>query len=464
MFGSEVLEIATGMVFVFLVTSLVASIFREILESILKTRAVQLERGIRQLLDDPDGAGATQALFSHPQLYALFPGVYDPSRLKSYLLSFNRPKVGEDALQTIKRFPLASNLPAYIPSRNFALALMNVVGAYDDGGPLTLEGLKATTMTLPPGRLQQALLSALGEAGDDLGRVRSSLEAWFDSNMDRVSSWYKRETQWILLAVGFVLAVALNVDSVGIAHDLATNNGLRQKAVAEATQAAKDLRLSDPELKPNGDQLRQQLDGLSDIVGWKAYARREPDDKILARDHKAPGPAHVWYAVELLLGWTLSALAVSMGAPFWFDILNKIMVVRSTVKPAQKSPSEGSADRAGSPSAADALEAVSPAPAVRAAPASPTATAPANPIVALRLAVDLSGLEANSLKLVADGAQVAVSPDGFVELPLEVDMTHQLSATAKRDGAEVSWSQTIAPHLNNEGMPIAVLLAKAPTS
>ena len=44
------------------------------------------------------------------------------------------------------------------------------------------------------------------------------------------------------------------------------------------------------------------------------------------------------------LGWLLTAFAVSFGAPFWFDLLNRFMVVRSTVKPKEKSPEEGSKD------------------------------------------------------------------------------------------------------------------------
>jgi len=48
---------------------------------------------------------------------------------------------------------------------------------------------------------------------------------------------------------------------------------------------------------------------------------------------------------NILLGWLLTALAVSLGAPFWFDILNKIMVVRSTVKPREKSHEEQSKDK-----------------------------------------------------------------------------------------------------------------------
>ena len=55
MFNSQVLEVAIGLVFVFLIASMLATALRELLESWLKTRAIHLERGIRQLLDDPNG-------------------------------------------------------------------------------------------------------------------------------------------------------------------------------------------------------------------------------------------------------------------------------------------------------------------------------------------------------------------------------------------------------------------------
>jgi hypothetical protein len=42
--------------------------------------------------------------------------------------------------------------------------------------------------------------------------------------------------------------------------------------------------------------------------------------------------------LERLLGWLLTVLALSMGAPFWFDLLNKFMNVRYT----GKSPDETS--------------------------------------------------------------------------------------------------------------------------
>ena len=63
----------------------------------------------------------------------------------------------------------------------------------------------------------------------------------------------------------------------------------------------------------------------------------------------APRPgadSTIWNTVlGPVLGWLLTAFAASMGAPFWFDLLNKVMVIRATVKPREKSPEEGSEDR-----------------------------------------------------------------------------------------------------------------------
>ena len=55
-----------------------------------------------------------------------------------------------------------------------------------------------------------------------------------------------------------------------------------------------------------------------------------------------------WLDLDWLIvicGWLVTAFAVMLGAPFWFDVLNKFMVIRSTVKPHEKSPEEASEDR-----------------------------------------------------------------------------------------------------------------------
>jgi hypothetical protein len=79
MLGSQILEVAVGLVLVYLVLSLVASSVREGIESFLKSRAVQLERGIREMLHDPDGRGFAQRVFEHPLIFGLYRGGYAPS-------------------------------------------------------------------------------------------------------------------------------------------------------------------------------------------------------------------------------------------------------------------------------------------------------------------------------------------------------------------------------------------------
>jgi hypothetical protein len=47
-----------------------------------------------------------------------------------------------------------------------------------------------------------------------------------------------------------------------------------------------------------------------------------------------------WRMLDILFGWSLTIVAVSMGAPFWFDFLNKVMNVRNAGKKTEKSETQ----------------------------------------------------------------------------------------------------------------------------
>ena len=450
MFGSEILEVAVGVVFTFLVASLIASGVREIIESVLKTRAVQLERGVRLLLDDPDGTNATRHLFDHPLIYGLFEGDYRPDRLTDFLLG-GRRRTRWNAMT--KRMPLRSNLPTYIPSRNFALAMMDLVGGSGTGaGPLSMESLRANILTLPDGRVKTAMLSALGEAKNDIDRFRTSVEAWFDSNMDRVSAWYKRETQWILLGLGLLLAVGLNIDAVHVARTLAQSNTVRGTPITSAEKIRADSKGAAAEIPSEPDRLKE-LHDLSNVIGWRALLA----DADAAPPDRSHAVALTLAMLAALPGWLMTAVAVSLGAPFWFDVLNKIMVIRSTVKPFEKSPAEGSQDRSPGTPAAERLE---PAPA--AAAANPVPAPPAPAPVTVRLAIDLDGADGRSLQLIVDGgAAVPVPADGLLELPLEPGTPHTLAVAPAGDGQPALWSQSFVVTPDEEGLALHAHLIPA---
>jgi hypothetical protein len=327
MFGSQVLEVAIGLVLLYLLLSLISSSIREGIEARLKSRATDLEDGIREILNDPDGAGLARMLYEHPLVYGLFKGTYDPAKSRR-------------------------NLPSYIPSRNFAVALLDIVargplaGAGGAGhqapGPaetaaLSIDSLRAAIGQLPNPPVRRALLAAIDTAQGDLGRAQANVEAWFDSAMERVSGWYKRRTQAIIFAVGLALTVAVNADTLTVVESLVQDDSLRKAIVAEAETIAHNKEPQTADVKA----LRAELTDLGFPVGWARILPAWSDTCDLwcvAGAVARQAPYHV-------PGWLITAFAISLGAPFWFDVLKRIMVIRSTVKPKEKTPEEISRDQ-----------------------------------------------------------------------------------------------------------------------
>ncbi len=195
-------------------------------------------------------------------------------------------------------------------------------------------------------KVKGALTALIDEVGTNVDKARKNIEDWYDSGMDRVSGWYKRHVQKITLTVAILAAIAVNADTINIATRLSYDATMRQSLVAAAQEYAKapsatqsasiqtvalqtqDCQNMDtPECRVKRNLEEIQKPGLP--IGWQRDA--------------LPGSLFDW--LSKILGLALTAFAVSLGAPFWFDMLNKIMVVRSTVKPQEKSPEEPAVDR-----------------------------------------------------------------------------------------------------------------------
>jgi hypothetical protein len=309
LFGSEVLDVAIGLVFVYLVMSLICSAACELIESFLKRRATYLERGLKEMLSDPQASGIVRQVYNHPLVNSLFRGKYEADG--------------------------RGNLPSYIPPANFALALMDIVGL---SGPAALtpspEWVRNTIQgnsNLTP-HVSQALLTLADAAGYDPVRIRQNIEAWYNSSMDRVSGWFKRRSHLVVLILGIVLSAAINADTISITNSLATDKSLRASLISAASEAAKTPPAA-PGSAAVSDNFQadiQQIRGAGLPLGWTT----SPTDlRHVPRNFPE-------YLIKIL-GIALTGLAISLGGPFWFDTLNQFMVVRSTVKPTEKSPAEG---------------------------------------------------------------------------------------------------------------------------
>jgi hypothetical protein len=334
MFGSEILDVAIGLIFMYLLLSLVTSSIKEALETVMKSRARDLERGIRELLGDDAGTGLVKRLYDHPLIDGLYQGKYQPGK--------------------------TSNLPSYIPPRAFALALMDLfkpAGAQTLAGsafataPLAAHVEAETPATNPLLQLRQAialsenepvrraLLPLIDAAGNNAALARQNIEDWYNSGMDRVSGWYKRRTQQIIAGIALLVSILLNVDTVAITRYLNTSPAARAVIIEELKNHPAEPGVPKPVELANPIGWLERQGGIP--VGWVFEPEPGQDRASFDLDWRRP-PATVGGWLLKLAGIIFTAFAISLGAPFWFDVLNKVMVIRSTVKPQEKSQEEKS--------------------------------------------------------------------------------------------------------------------------
>jgi hypothetical protein len=203
------------------------------------------------------------------------------------------------------------------------------------------------------------MLSASGEKASSVDAIPSKMQvdlaSWFDDVMDRSSGEYKRKaSKWALL-FGTILAFAFNVDSIEIATRMWREPTLRQVIVAQAEN------YQGAEVQTSLNEFAEQVNRLGIPVGWTTVPAADGQ-----RCGWTPGLAEypaIWNKNSCLIllnlprmddgwGWILkffglliSGVAAAQGAPFWFDMLKKLINIRSTgpdTKPARESKSNGS--------------------------------------------------------------------------------------------------------------------------
>lgn len=327
MFGSEVLDVAIGLILVYLLLSLFATAVREGLESVFKTRAVFLEAGIREMLDDRGGDKLARDFYEHPLIYSLYRGAYDRG------VESRNATDPEKARERVT----GANLPTYIPSAAFASALVDLVvrgraseeQSASESSEVTIESLRSGVALLDSVRVRRALLIAIDEAKGDVDRAKHNIEGWFDSSMQRVSGWYRRRTHYWLLLIGALSTLALNVNTIVIAQHLARSKAARELVVGRAEALVADSATtaalvggSNPapaderEARANLEARLNALKTLNLPLGWNSVP-------------PAAGAPFSWL-MQQIVGLLLTILAITLGAPFWFDALNKVMTVKTT--------------------------------------------------------------------------------------------------------------------------------------
>ncbi len=431
MFGSVVLDVAIGMIFVFLLMSLIASVIQEMLATFMQLRPANLLRGVNSLFsgDSLWGEDLVDSLYNHGLMRGLFAdpkkdlpqqtpagvggnagagnagggnagggeaaaqpqagtGVAQSQRKLTFAERFTdqriwlREKIGIVSERKVQGVSDQMLLPAYIPSRTFALVMIDILNKNKVTGK---EMMRSITDALAEhhwlyreNKAGQALYTLALDAKEDVDEFQKNLENWYNDSMDRASGWYKRYTQNVLFFIGLLLALFFNVSSVRVAQTLWFDRDARQAMASAADVYVKNhpdvattaAANGDKGAAANGDKtasseadletkLKESTQAFDSVtssallpVGWKHsfgdYLASIRDTLLNFHWTSAwwtPVGDRIEHAIVVLFGWIVTACAISLGAPFWFDMLNKIMVVRSTIKPREKSQTEKSKDK-----------------------------------------------------------------------------------------------------------------------
>jgi hypothetical protein len=194
------------------------------------------------------------------------------------------------------------------------------------------------------------VLQALARGKDEsLNEMRDAVADWYDEAMDRVAGWYKRRVKWVLLIIATVVTVAVNADSVRIAEQLWYDEDLRAAAVEAAEPYMREAARKDQAASENAESNGGEDDGTSHV--------RETLEELKTDLGTFPigypeGFHLACIRMSMIVGWLLTIGAISLGAPFWFDVLGKVSHLRGS--------GTREADRAKKPGAATAAESGTP--------------------------------------------------------------------------------------------------------
>jgi len=294
----RVLGVAIGIAAVCLIFSIFASHIQEIWAAFSARRASSLETALRNMLGDEQ---LTNAFFSHPLI-------------RSISLSPTRTSVLRASAPVAPR-------PSYIPSDQFNKVLQSILVTANNLKNTDLPGLIAA---LPDSSLKNRLKTLTLGLENDVSACNTAVEKWYDDTMDRINGLYKRRTQVSLLFLGLALAVLCNVNLLRVARALWTSAPTRDQLVSLAQQykCADSANCADLNYWKARQDLESNLASLP--IGYQGF---HPVSYWNEVREQFPWPIFGKWAINLI-GWLLTAIAVSLGAPFWFDLVNKLVNIR----------------------------------------------------------------------------------------------------------------------------------------
>lgn len=326
------IETIIALALTYALLSLVASAFKEMLESLVQKRKKDFKAAIEGLL----GVFGSQAFLQDARIQA----INAVTKIETPLFRAKSTVVA--SADSGKK----SDWPSYIESNTFAAVTMDLLSKKLLSGP--------NAQTPNKSKLEEAVQALAPVPNQQI----TLIEQVYNERMARVEGSFKRNAQYWLLGIGFCIAVATDADTLNIGRNLQIDSAGRAALVklAETVQKEEDLeKLCKPNPAPepavkNGKEASGGKASAPTAKASAPAAAAPASAPTLLRCIKEQAPSVIgWSAarksqllwepleiIQALFGYLLTAIAISLGAPFWFDVIGKVSNIRSTLKPKEK--------------------------------------------------------------------------------------------------------------------------------
>jgi len=300
------LDVLIGLAVIMLALSMAVTMMTQFVTTALNSRGRHLRRGLADLLGQLDprlrGKIATDvatAVLSHPLVSNTFGSLGSVVHRDEFIKLLMQLAESTSSLEESARTALLAALQAN--------GIADPKGTLDRVRTVTLQLEQTSPQIGADVRQARALLQ---EAHSDL---LAKVNNWFDQTIDRVSMHFTATTRSITFGAALVIAVALQVDTVGLVNRLAADDALRAAFVQQAATFERPA--------SGGNAEKQDLE--------RQYMSFLAEKGLLSIPDPHQWMAH-WQGVNTL-GVLITSLLLSLGAPFWYNALGQLIQLRSLI-------------------------------------------------------------------------------------------------------------------------------------
>jgi hypothetical protein len=297
----DILETIIGMVVYFLLMSLVATAIVEAISNIRRSRGKVLWQVVQTCVGGEDEM--VSKIYEHPLIRSL----YDPDRTKNNKIRY----------------------PSEIPPDSFSRAFLEcTIGcpleeAGDLGSIFYFKSANQSTFPQALKVIRPLVLAAKGEPAATLALI----EEMFAKTNERAAGWYKSKVSIYLFLVGLALSVVTNGDASRVFSRLTDSPALRESML----EVVKNIDSLDPSSGKKNEDLKEQRFELVQQIsgGWSGDPIFQEGCKPVITISKQTF-CSLW--IQKFFGLLLTAIAVSLGAPFWYKTLENLLQLRGGLK------------------------------------------------------------------------------------------------------------------------------------